>query len=124
MMRNFLAIFLAFTVIFISCTKPAYAGSVNFDFRSISSVSQSSNFQDTFSPLSDSNPKSNAVLRFMGKMVGDAAKDITGYAVICYTADGLAATVFPPAAAIAPFCPALGTSAASGKLIKTIIHAR
>jgi len=124
MMRNFLAVFLAFTIIFIGFTKPAYASSVNFDFRSISSVSQSSNFQDTFSPLSDSNPKSKIILRFMEKMIGDAAKDITGYAVICYTADGLATTVFPPAAAIAPFCPALGTSAIGAKLIKTLVHAR
>jgi len=53
-----------------------------------------------------------------------AVGGMAGGAAICYAADAAATTVFPPAAALAPFCPALpslvgGTAAAARVAIRT-----
>ncbi len=55
---------------------------------------------------------------FVDSMI-DGAFQTAGYAagavIVCYTAGGLASTVFPPAAALAPACSAIPVMAAGAK---------
>jgi hypothetical protein len=42
--------------------------------------------------------------------------------VVCYSADGVATSIFPPAGTLAPFCSYLGVAKSGEKLVDVVIH--
>ena len=62
----------------------------------------------------------NDVLGWVSDGVIETAKVMVGGAIVCYTVDGLATTIFPPAGALLPFCPMIG-GAAGGQLLTKVV---
>lgn len=108
MLRSLIAFIVALTIAITGIVQPAYAASDNTYNFSNQGNGNSIYLNDS---LQNSNPGvANTILQpFIDGAVA-AVGTIVGTAVVCYVAIPAVTTVFPPAAALVPFCPAIGTS--------------
>lgn len=110
MVRRFLAIFLVAIALFLATPQPSYAGGYSKSFSSQHYTDSPQSASGFLTNCWKGEPKN-----FLEEAVCDSAKQaIVGFGsagVIvgsCYAADALAASVFPPAAALLPVCNAAG----------------
>lgn len=135
MFRSLIALAVAFAIAIAGFVKPAYAYSGNSDVMpgnyntEIRGNNNTVNFKDSFN--NNNRGTVDPFDSFSKGFMDGAATTIgitIGGVVVCYTVNGIAATVFPPAAALAAFCPALGavsggaTAAAGGVKAVAGIH--
>lgn len=108
MLRKLFALVLALVIAVVGTVKPAYA------------VSDSSSLLNSYNTDFLAAITNEVVKDEIVKVAVDAAVNgtvtIAVTLAVCYGADALATSVFPPAAALAPFCPVLagGTGAVVG----------
>ena len=98
MVKKIIAVLLAVTISLLGAIKPAYAESLSL-LAEISFISnQTSFFEQSTKFIGDKTQQ------FVNEM-GNQAIAATAYVTVCYAADTLATSVFPPAGFIAPACP-------------------
>ncbi|MFP4298200.1 MAG: hypothetical protein ACLFT0_10105 [Spirulinaceae cyanobacterium] len=132
MLRKIIAIALVVTVLFVSTPKPAYANSDSFGFDSqppiISEVLGANvvdfeNFENTVVVASiwedavqayQSDPFLHALIDEAATTLGTAI----GGALVCYGINSAVAPVFPPAAALIPFCSSFSAVSGGGNILQ------
>jgi hypothetical protein len=127
MFRSFIASIIAFAIAVTVVINPAYAESTdtNYYFNNSggngnSVVIDNSLNRDGYSEKQDSlNPFIDGLL----KGLEEAAGVTIGGAIVCYSIDGIATAFFPPAAALASFCPAIGGSLGGGNTATQLFKA-
>ncbi len=129
MFRSLIALTLAFVIAISGIVKPAYADSRNLSSESANSHmvvnnqgdGNSVNISGSFNSVGDNTPqeKSNPFLDGVIRGVMETGGLVIGGAVVCYGIDGIAALLFPPAAALSALCPTVGMGnvLSSGNLI-------
>ena len=120
MFRGFIALLVACVLAITSLTAPAYADSNQVGGLSIG-TKQSSDSHDIIivNPLPEP-PSPDFWKSFVDGVVNGAlgtAGAAIGGAAICFIADGAATTVFPPAAALLPYCPGIGATIGGGNAV-------
>ncbi|MGC9502271.1 hypothetical protein [Baaleninema sp.] len=133
MLRQFLAIALVVTSLFVATPRASYAGELNQNYPSNYYIENYETSSNILQNCWNGEPK-NMLEKIVCESIEGGAVMLgsAGVAVgICYAADALASAVFPPAAALAPVCSTAGVaslSAASGssnlvgKGIKAFAH--
>lgn len=104
MVRKLFSLLLALVIVVVGTVKPAYA------------VSDSSSLLNSYSTDFLAAITSEDLMDEAAKTAVDVVVTTGTWIAICYGADALATSVFPPAAAVAPFCPVIagGTATAVG----------
>ena len=128
MFRSLIALLIASVLTLTGLAAPAYADSskINGFSWGAKQVFDSHNTINIVAHPSDRS--SPSFWDRLAKSVGDGALGtvgvVVGGAVVCYTLDGAAATVFPPAAALLPYCPAVGLAVGGGSAaVQNGVHA-
>lgn len=113
MLQKLVALVLAFALVLTGIIEPAYADSsysgIIFDNHKETNSNYHYNYNYGSSNYSDN--RKDASDQFVDGMVQGAAMTAglaVGGAITCYALDGIATAFFPPAAALAAFCPAIG----------------
>src|SRR6478672_3687790 len=88
MFKNLIAFFVALTIMLTGVVSPAYA---------------ESNIAPESTIIAESN-----VVEDLGQKIVEVTEGIAATVIVCYAIDGIAATFFPPAAALSAFCPTAG----------------
>ncbi|GAB4340918.1 MAG: hypothetical protein OHK0047_32380 [Leptolyngbyaceae cyanobacterium] len=113
--RGIVSVLIALCILLTSALIPssAYADGLNglgsSSTHSVSSLNVKGNHNSITinNSLRSEDYKQNEANRFVDSMIDGATQTLgyaAGAALVCYTADGLASTVFPPAVALAPAC--------------------
>lgn len=120
MLRGLIAVFIAFTITIAGIAKPAYAYSGALNMTSVSPIEIQENGNSIYTgdfskaqAYEEPKETSNSVI----KALRDGALGMIGGILVCYTLDAAATTVFPPAAALAAYCPSLGASSGGAKAV-------
>lgn len=123
LLRNLMAITIAFSVMFINFTQPVLAASTITDtVRDQVNLTINQGDGGTITFGGPGNQTSNNPLSNFLDGALQTAEVMVGGVALCYAVDGLATTVFPPAVALAAFCPALPTFAGGVTATKTVIE--
>lgn len=109
MLKKVLSVLFAFVFAFLLIAKPAVALDYS-DYYNTSDTPDYNNSQNSITECLFSQPDSGIeeIACNAGKSV---ATGLTAYAIytgICYGADALATTIFPPAIVLAPYCNVVG----------------
>lgn len=112
MLRKLIAIILILTVAITGFVTPAYASSTNSliiidNHKEIYSNDNNYNYAER----TTENSSEKFINSFIDGMTNTAGA-LAGAVAVCFALDGLATTIFPPAATLAAFCPSLGGGAA------------
>lgn len=111
--RGIVSVLIALCILLTSTLAPAsaYADGLNglgsSSTHSVSSLNVKGNHNSITVNNSLHSEDKNEANQFVDSMIDGATQTIgyaAGAALVCYTADGLASTVFPPAVALAPAC--------------------
>jgi hypothetical protein len=115
MFKRFIALILSVTLMLGSIVQPAYASS----FNTVGSNNGLIN-NNTYNYYGDKTLRESildtvdetgkAFLKGLAEGLGGW----TAVVAVCMAADAAASTVFPPAAALLPYCPAIGVAAGGG----------
>jgi len=127
MFRSLIALLVACVIAITSLTAPAYADSNNVGGLSIG-TKQSSDSHDIviINPPLPEPPSPEFWKSFVDGVVNGAlgtAGVAIGGAAVCFIADGAATTVFPPAAALLPYCPGIGATIGGGNVVSNGFNA-
>ncbi|MBD2243967.1 hypothetical protein [Nostoc sp. FACHB-888] len=124
MFRSLIALIVALVLTIAGITEPAYADSSNSNLLFVDSniinnsgYANVNNWNDSFNSLHF--PE----LENIGEKIFDTVVDgfiktggfAIGGALACYALDGIATTIFPPAAAAVAFCPVVGAASGGAK---------
>ncbi|MEC4803659.1 MAG: hypothetical protein SAJ12_22920 [Jaaginema sp. PMC 1079.18] len=126
MLRKIIAIALVVTVLFVSTPKPAYANSDYFGFAPqypVISETLTVNSKNTLNKgfIWENMAKAYESSDFLQGVVKGALGTVgtaAGGALVCYGISGVVAPVFPPAAALIPFCPDFSLVSGGGNILK------
>lgn len=116
MLRYVTAVFAALVIVLTGIAQPAYAYSQNSGI--VFDNHQEHNSDDYYYSSRDyygSSQNAYSDRTLTDSFVDGAVEGVgglVGAVTACYALDAVATTVFPPAAALAAFCPALGGAAA------------
>lgn len=112
MLRKLIAIILGLAVAITGFVTPAYAYSAN---SGIVFDNHQENYSTGYDGYGYSGRTTEDWSEKFGNSIVDGVVTTTGVAiggvVVCYTLDGIATMFFPPAAALAAFCPSAGAAA-------------
>ncbi|MFP4219600.1 MAG: hypothetical protein ACLFM4_00760 [Phormidium sp.] len=125
MVRRFLAIFLVAIALFLATPQPSYAGGYSKSFSSQNYTDSPQSSSGFLTNCWKGEPQ-NLLEEIMCNSVkgGMVTLGEAGVAVgTCYAADALAASVFPPAAALLPVCNAAGAMVGGSGLARRGIKA-
>lgn len=127
MFRGLIALIIACALTLTGLTAPAYADSNHVGGLSMG-AKQVFDSHDTIivnPPIPDP-PQPGGWERFV-KGLGDGALETAGLAIggaaVCFAVDGAAATIFPPAAALLPYCPGFGATIGGGSAVSKGVNA-
>jgi hypothetical protein len=117
MFKRFIALILSVTLMLGSIVQPAYASSLN----TVGSNNALINNNNTTYNYYEDKALQESILDTVGE-IGKSALIVSlgtfgGWAAVvavCIAADTAASAVFPPAAALLPYCPAIAVAAAGG----------
>lgn len=137
MVRNLIALVLAFAISISGIVKPAYADSSNLSYVPANSTVVVNTQGDSNSVIirGSFNGESYGTRQetsdsFVDGLINGAKTTLgvaLGGAAVCYTIDGVATLFFPPAGALSAFCPAMGSAFGSGNAVnqgvKAVINA-
>jgi hypothetical protein len=125
MIRGLIALLIASVLTFTGLTAPAYAASNHVGGLSLG-AKQVSDSHDSFIIMHSSSSSSrDQFVKGVGNGFLGTAGTVIGGAIFCYVIDGAAATVFPPAAALLPYCPVVGAAVGGvGKVVDVAAKAR
>jgi hypothetical protein len=120
------AVIVALTIAVVGIVKPAYA------YPSVSGImpvnshlvingnDNSVSFYDSFDRFADERIIESPSDKFVEGLINGITQTtgaVIGGIVVCYALDGIATAFFPPAAAAAAFCPAIGTAEGGAKAV-------
>jgi hypothetical protein len=126
MFRSFIAVIVALAIAVVGVVKPAYAYSIDSNMGlvnppiTINGNGNSVSFNDSFERFDDEGTierPSDAFANGLMKGIAETTGVVIGGIVVCYALDGIATVFFPPAAAAAAFCPAIGTAGGGAKAV-------
>lgn len=126
MFRSLIAVIVALAIAVVGVVKPAYAYSSDSGVMSvnpsvvINGNDNSVSFYDSFDRFADEGTIKEPSDAFVDGLVNGIAQTsgvVIGGVVVCYALDGIATAFFPPAAAVAAFCPAIGTAGGGAKAV-------
>jgi hypothetical protein len=117
MFKRFIALILSVTLMLGSIVQPAYASSLN----TVGSNNALINNNNTTYNYYGDKTLQESILDTVGE-IGKSALIVSlgglgswaAIVAVCIAADTAASAVFPPAAALSPYCPAIATAAAGG----------
>ncbi len=111
-LRRLIALILAFVASIAGIAEPAYAYSNN------SGIVYDNHKEEYYNPLqnNDKDHQKNPANSFVDGAV-NGVMYAAGAMAACYVLDGLATGIFPPAAALASFCPAIGGATGGARAI-------
>jgi hypothetical protein len=111
MLRKFIAFAVAFALTLTGIMGPAYADSsslgISFDNHKENNSAEYYTYGDSYYGNTSQDPAEQFAESLVQGAVGMAGM-IVGGTITCLALDGIATVVFPPAAALAAFCPAIG----------------
>jgi hypothetical protein len=121
MFRSFIALLVVFTIVFLGIINPAYAASREADIMPRSfpiTINNKGNdnsvyFNTSFNSSDDKRATEDLSEELLDSVINGivtTAGVAIGGAVVCYAFDGIATAFFPPAAALAAFCPGVGAA--------------
>ena len=112
MFRSLIASIIAFAIAVTVVVNPAYAESTdtNYYFNNSGGNGDLVSIDESLNSVSDgaSLDLANTFINGLWKGVVETAGVTIGGVILCYSIDGIATLVFPPAAALAAYCPAIG----------------
>lgn len=126
MFRSLIAVIVALAIAVVGVVKPAYAYSSDSGVMpvnpsiTINGNGNSVSFNDSFNRFVDEETiksPSNALADGLVKGIAETTGVVIGGMLVCYALDGIATAFFPPAAAAAAFCPAIGTAGGGAKAV-------
>lgn len=126
MFRSLMAVIVALAIAIVGVVKPAYAYSSDSGVMPVNSSvvingnDNSVSFYDSFDSFADEGTiksPSDAFADGLVKGIAETTGVVIGGIVVCYALNGIATAFFPPAAAAAAFCPAIGTAGGGAKAV-------
>jgi hypothetical protein len=111
MFRSLIASIIAFAIAVTVVVNPAYAESTDTNYYVNNSGGNGDlvSIDESLNSVSDgaSLDLANTFVNGLWKGVVETAGVTIGGVILCYSIDGIATLVFPPAAALAAYCPAM-----------------
>jgi len=134
MFRKLIALLAVCVVVLTGLVSPAYAGSNHVGGLSVGAKQKSDSHEsysdshdsyivNTLPSDSDSSSDWETFVSGIKRGVIETAGFAIGGVVLCFAIDGAASTVFPPAAALLPYCPSIGAVAGGGNAIQNGVQA-
>lgn len=126
MFRSLIAVIVALAIAVVGVVKPAYAYSSDSGMELvnppivINGNDNSVSFYDSFDHFADEEPIKEPSDAFVEGLVNGIVQTtgfMVGGTLVCYALDGIATAFFPPAAAAAAFCPAIGTAGGGAQAV-------
>lgn len=125
MLRKLVALVIVLALVLTGIMEPAYADSsysgITFDNHKESNSIDYYNYGDIYYGDTDKDSSEQFIdsaiqggITTLGTVVGGL--------VTCYTLDGIAAVFFPPAAALAAFCPTIGGATGGAEVVTQLIR--
>ncbi|MBD2268034.1 hypothetical protein H6F62_04365 [Anabaena sp. FACHB-1391] len=130
MFRSLIASIIAFAIAVTVVVNPAYAESTDTNYYVNNSGGNGDlvSIDESLNSVSDgaSLDLANTFINGLWKGVVETAGVTIGGVILCYSIDGIATLVFPPAAALAAYCPAMpaiGGALGGGNTVDQLINA-
>ncbi|MDB9537944.1 hypothetical protein PN451_19260 [Dolichospermum planctonicum CS-1226] len=130
MFRSLIASIIAFAIAVTVVVNPAYAESTDTNYYVNNSGGNGDlvSIDESLNSVSDgaSLDLANTFINGLWKGVVETAGVTIGGVIACYSIDGIATLVFPPAAALAAYCPAMpaiGGALGGGNTVNQLINA-
>ena len=130
MFSSLIASIIAFAIAVTVVVNPAYAESTDTNYYVNNSGGNGDlvSIDESLNSVSDgaSLDLANTFINGLWKGVVETAGVTIGGVILCYSIDGIATLVFPPAAALAAYCPAMpaiGGALGGGNTVNQLINA-
>ena len=134
MFRSLIASIIAFAIAVTVVVNPAYAESTDTNYYvnnsggngDLVSIDESLNSVSDGASLDLANTFINGLWKGVVETAGVTIGGVIGGVIVCYSIDGIATLVFPPAAALAAYCPAMpaiGGALGGGNTVNQLINA-
>ena len=118
MFRKFIAIITICVINFLFLVNPVRAESIpNNNFHRNNRVAHNS-------VLNNPDIWSDPFVKSLSDNAKITAGTAIGEAIVCYSIDGIATVAFPPAAALSPFCSAIGAVGGGSAIVKGVKPAK